>query len=217
MRRIFILLPIAVFLLLILFCQTEEAQQYPNSEEHDWVQNHFFDVLEELLPIEKSNVGYRSYRDLYTEVLEYSFVFNKERKENRNIIMVTVRIADTVSVYDQMMTLHRKNPTETIDSIKSKLKVSTRHFDDKSCAAVKLLYDEFYKFNVPMMSAKDRSEQNRNYVTITLHPMIHTFDAVISDGDLKLTISEDKHPFVVWANKARRSFEKCQPTKLGSS
>jgi hypothetical protein len=191
----------------LLFCQASEAQEYPNQEEHDWVGKHFFGVLEEFLPIEESDLGYRSYRDLYTDVLEYSFAFNQDWKEKR--ISVVVRMADSVSLYDQMMALHQKNPSESIESIKTKLKVKEWRGDDKACPAVKSLYDEFYKLSLPMLTAKDRAEQAKGIVTITLHPTVHIFKAGISGGNLRLALTEQEHPFTVWANKARRNLDKC--------
>lgn len=200
------LLTAALFLCL-LFCHSGEAQEYPRQEEHDWVGKHFFGVLEEFLPIEESDLGYRSYRDLYTNVLEYSFAFDRDLNEKR--IGVVVRTADSVSLYDQIMALHRKNPSESIEIIKTKLRVKEWRSDDKACPALKSLYDEFYKLDLPMMTAKDRAEQAKGSVNITLHPTMHIFKAAISGGNLNLVLTEQEHPFVVWVIKARRTMEKC--------
>lgn len=209
-QKLTILIVITIFIPL-LFSQSGEAQEYPSQEDHDWVGKHFFSVLKEFFPIEKSDLGYRSYRDLYTDVLEYSFNFNHDWKEKR--ISVVLRMADSVSIYDQIMTLHRKNGSEPIETIKAKLKVKERFVDDRSCREVKILYDEFYRLNLLMETSEDRAQRAKGSVNITLHPEVHTFEAIISGGNLKLVITEDKHPFVIWAKKARRSFERCQPAK----
>ena len=207
MRLNSIKLVVVAISLCLLSYQSSEAQEYPSEADHDWVGSHFFKVLEEFLPVEESDLGYRSYRDLYTDVLEYSFAFNQDWKEKR--VNAVVRIADTVSLYDQMMVLHRKNPSETVEGIKTKLKVKERRLDDKSCPAVKSSYDEFYRLNLLMMTAKDRAEQAKGTVTITLHPTVHIFKAGISGGNLRLALREHEHPFVRWAHKTKRAFEKC--------
>lgn len=193
----------------ILACRPCAAQQYPSVEEHDWVSGHFFSILDEFLPIGESGaLSYRSYRDLYTDVLEYSFIFSQDWGERRTDVVV--RMADSISLYDQIMALHRKNPSESIKSLKTKLKVKERRFDNKSCPAVKSLYDEFYRLNLPMLTAKERAERARGVATITLHPMVHTFRAYISGGNMRLVLTEDEHPFVIWAEKTRRILEKCE-------
>jgi hypothetical protein len=108
-----------------------------------------------------------------------------------------------------MMILHRKNPSETIEIIKAKLKVKEWRLDDKSCPAVKSSYDEFYRLNLPLLTAKDRAEQAKGAVTITLHPTVHIFKASISGGNLRLALTEQEHSFVRWANKTRRALGKC--------
>jgi hypothetical protein len=206
------LITLTIFICL-LFCQPSKAQEYPSQEEHDWVSSHLFDVLEEFLPIEEADLGYRSYRDLYTDVLEYSLVFNRDWKGKR--VSVVVRMADSVSLYDQIMALHRKNPSESIKSIKTKLKVKEWRYDAKACLAVESLYDGFYRLNLAMLTAKDRAEQAKGIVTITLHPTVHIFKASISGGNLRLALTEQEHPFVIWANKARRALERCATSKRG--
>lgn len=195
----------------VVFCNVSLAQDYPSQEEHEWVSKNFFAVLKEFLPIQNSDLGYRSYKDVHTDVLEYSFSFEHDWKEKRT--SVVVRKADSASIYDQIMTLHGKNPLDSIDSIKAKLKVKKIYFNQGSCPEVKTLYDEFYRLNLSMMSAKDRLERSKGSVTITLHPVVHTFEASISGGNLRLVLTDEDHSFVVWAGKTRRVFERCRPAK----
>jgi len=203
---------VAAFCLCVLSPQSNEAQEYPSQEEHNWVGSHFFGIMEGFLPIEESDLGYRSYRDLYTDTLEYSFAFDQNWKEKR--VNVVVKMADSVSLYDQMMMLHRKNPSDTIEIVKTKLKVKEWGLDDKSCLAVKSSYDEFYRLNLLMMTAQDRAEQAKGIETITLHPTVHIFKARISGGNLRLALTDQGHPFVRWANETRRAFEKCAMNKV---
>lgn len=184
--------------------------QPPSEEEFDWVGERFFPVFEELFPIEEGlgySLGYRSYRDLYTDELEYSFVFNRDPR-NQDLTAV-LRIADSASIYDQIMNLHRKDKTASIDAIKPKLKVKEWRFSDKTCPTVRRQYDEFYRLSLQTLSAKDRAEQAKGVATIILHPRVHIIKADISGGDVRMVLSDPQHPFVRWAERTKRALEKC--------
>ena len=177
-------------------------------DDWDWVNKHFFTVLEELMPVRERlgfSLGYRSYRDLHTSETEFSFVFNRVLQEK--YISVIVRQPAARSLYDQVMVAHRNNPNETIETIKKQLTLKEQRFSEQTCRAVRTQYDEFYRLTLPMLSIRDR--QAKGEFTITLHPRVHTFKADISGGSLQLVIVEDDHPFVSWANRTRRALEHC--------
>jgi hypothetical protein len=202
LKRIF-----TAILFLIIVSHTSFAQE---QEDWDWVNKHFFSALEEFMPIEERlgfSLGYRSYRDLHTYELEYSFVFNRILQEK--YLTMTVRQPDSISLYDQIMALHRRNPNESIESIKKQLKVKEDHFSEQTCPAVRKQYDDFYRLTLPMLSARDRAVQAKGEFTITLHPRVHTFKADISGGRIELVITEQDHPFVSWAKKTRQALEGC--------
>ncbi len=201
---------ILAVLCLCLFAYQPCRAQYPSQEEHDWVGKRFFPILEQLLPIEERlgySLGYRSYRDLHAEELEYSFVFNRILQEK--YITVIVRMADSVSLYDQIMTLHRKHPSVNIETLKPQLKIKEWRLSEEICPAVRRQYDEFYGLSLQMLSARDKAEQAKGEFTITLHPRVHIFKVDISGGSMELHLSESEHQFVRWAERTRRAFEVC--------
>lgn len=153
------------------------------------------------------SLGYRVYRDLYTDELEYSFVFNRILQER--YITVTVRMADSVSLYDQMMALHRRNPNANIETIKPQLRIREWRLSEEICPAVRRQYDAFYRLSLPMLSARERAERARGVETIVLHPRVRIFKADISGGSIELVITNSEHPFAVWAERTRRAFEAC--------
>ncbi|HYX71877.1 MAG TPA: hypothetical protein VE732_03845 [Nitrososphaera sp.] len=210
LRQIYFILVAAC--LCLLTYQPCRAQT-PTEEEFDWVNQHFYTVLEELLPIKERlgfSLGYRSYRDLYTDELEYSFGFNRIIQEK--YLTVVVRMPDSVSLYDQIMSLHRKNPSESIESIKSKLKIKEWRLSEEKCPAVRRQFDAFYRLNLEMLSAKDRAEQARGSYTITLHPRVDTFYADISGGDMQLELTDSGHSYVRWAKSTQSALEICAKT-----
>jgi hypothetical protein len=192
----------------ILVCSPCNGQ-HPSQEQHDWVGERFFSVFEELFPIERSSIGYRSYRDLYTDELEYSFVFNSLWRERRYVVNAVVRVADSVSLYDQIMALHRRNPNESIESIKGQLRIRERILSEEDCPAVRSQYDEFYRLRLVIQTARDRADVARGRETIILHPRVHIFRADISGGRMNLILAGSDHPFVRWAEGTRVALENC--------
>lgn len=187
--------------------------QAQTQEDFDWVNKHFFSVLEELMPIEPRlgySLGYRSYRDLHTSEPEFSFVFNRVLQQK--FITLTVRQPEGISLYDQIMIAHRNNSNEPIENIKKHLKIKEQLLSEHTCRAVRTQFDEFYRLTLRMLSARDRREQSKGEFTITLHPRVHMFKADISGGSLKVVIGEDDHPFVRWANRTRKAVENCSST-----
>jgi len=120
-----------------------------------------------------------------------------------------LRKADSVSIYDQIMALHTKNPEENVDTFMKQLKVNERHLSEATCPAVRRQYDRFYELVLPMLSADDRAAQARGEYSITLHPRVHTFQAHISGGTLHLIIGRQDHPFAVWATETLSALENC--------
>jgi len=198
-----------VFLLLgSLACPGQEQEQ----KDWTWVNEHFSSVLEEVMPMRERlgffSIAYRSRRDLYTDELEVSIVFNEDFQEK--YLTAVLREADSVSIYDQIMALHAKNPTESIEDIKKQLKVKELRFSEKTCPVLRREYDKFYKLTLSMRSSDDRAARAAGKYVITLHPRVHTFRADISGGSLEVVLSQQDHPFVVWAAQVRSTLEACR-------
>ena len=187
----------------------QQAQQYPSQADFDWVDSRFHAVLEQLLLVAArlgDSLGYRSVRELHTEELEYAFLFNRERSKP---ITATVVIPDTVSLYDQIMALHRKNPRTIIDAMVPLLKIKRWQMSETTCPAVRKEYDRFYELALVMRSSKDREEEATGQVTIRLHPRAHLFKADISGGRIDLVLTDPEHPYVKWAEETQRALEGC--------
>ncbi|MDX2042651.1 MAG: hypothetical protein SF097_15625 [Acidobacteriota bacterium] len=195
------------FHLVTFICALALPASAQTQQDWDWVNKHFYDVLNELMPFDDYSLGYRSYRDLYTNELERSFFFNGDPfYQNLN---ATFRIADKVSVYDQMMELHRKKPTTTISEIKANLKIKEWQFSQSSCPAIKTQFEKFFRLSLEMMSSKERSDREAGVGTIALHPRIHSFNARITGGHLNLTITFGDHPFASWAEETFQALNSC--------
>jgi hypothetical protein len=183
-----------------LFFQAPPASQEPSDADWDWVNARFGAVLRELLPFpsEPGNyIAFRSYRDLYPEVLEFSFVISSAADGKLSAI---VRVPDGISIYKQIMTLHRQNPTATIEAIKQSLKIKEWSTSDGSCPTLRQRYRGFQhlRFTAPEIDI------------IVLHPMIYQFKVSGGGGDMDLVTFNNKHPLVSWAGDTRSAFEACK-------
>lgn len=196
-------------LLLLAACLSLLSWQPCRAQEdtdRKWVNDNFQDVLNELLPLGEPALGYRSYEDERTQLVEFSLIFEYGKNGRLNVI---VRQADSISLHDQMAALHRNNPSESIESIKKKLKVKAWHLDDSSCPPLKAAYESYFRLNLQMQSAKRRAELAKGTITLTLDPTIHSFRSVVSGGFMYLEITDSRHPFAFWARKTRAAIEKC--------
>lgn len=204
-----------VFSFVVLFFVFAQPVKAQSQDDWVWVNKHFYNVLDQLMPFDSHVLGYRSYRDLYTDELEYSFFFDGQAiSQNLN---VTFRIADKTSIYDQIMKLHRRNPAATISEIKPNLKIKEWQFSESSCPAIKTQFEKFFRLSLEMMSSKERSDREAGVGTIALHPRIHSFNAQITGGHLNLAITFGDHPFAIWAVETFQALSSCanktNPTK----
>jgi hypothetical protein len=194
-----------------LACQPCLAQTAEQDER--WVHEHFSEVLRKALPNDEGagwRVGFTINRDLYTEVLEYSCIFKESWPESPQAdLVVVVRMADSKSIYDQLMTLHREHPAASVEQIRSKLRIKEWQLTEKSCPAARERYSAFYQLNLPVLSAKDRASFARGRIDIILHPLIYNLHAVISGGDVELSLAGKEHPFVKWADRTRAQLDAC--------
>src|SRR6266404_5047795 len=100
----------------------------PTEADWQWMSENYSPAFERLFPLRKTSglyVAYRSHRDLYTDVLEYSFVLGYGPKSDGprlEPLSAHVRRADSVSMFNQMMKMHRGNPTEKAVHFETKIR-----------------------------------------------------------------------------------------------
>jgi len=107
---------------LLLYLSVAGSLSAQSSADWDWMSSHFDKALHDLFPMDErygGYVAYRSHRDLYTDLREYSFVIGTENSDtvsgSPRFLSAQVREAESASVYDQMMALHRRFPNRSAD------------------------------------------------------------------------------------------------------
>jgi len=194
-----------VLLLILLLCLSTRLSSQ-NDEEWNWINEHFGPALSELMPIQQSSgfyVAYRSHRDYQTSILEYSFVIGYDPNENgpglQEYLSAHVRIADSLSIHDQMMKMHSSNPQEDAANIQKQVKLKTWDFTQKTCPAIQRQFDKFQvlRFGTPVFDQ------------IVFHPLVHTFHIQAGMGNMDLVLTDEGHPLVKWALETRHALEAC--------
>lgn len=178
---------------------TRSPSSQEEEEVHDWVQSNFAAVLEEYLPLQLQGEGiaHRSTRDLYTDVLEYSFVLQRDFSARRR--SAVVRLANSRSVHDQMFLLRIEDPSITLEQVKARIRVNEWTVLDTDCPAVGTAMDNFWKAKV----LRGRED------VIILHPMVYEFHVWSMTMKANVTITDDEHPWAQWATETRARLQTC--------
>jgi hypothetical protein len=188
------------------------GQREPLSDaDWDWVNTVYERVLEKALPIDGQGgffLGYRQNRDYRVEELERSFLYNWTVQ--KNFLTATVAKADSVSLYDQLVTLRRRGERSTDAEVLAPLiRLRQWRFSETTCPAIRVQHDRFYRLRLDMRSEKERRELADGVISISLHPLIHHFRADISGGTVDLVVTDQTHEYVKWAEETLRALDVC--------
>jgi hypothetical protein len=193
----------AALLLSLCASRTVSAQ---SSADWDWMSNHFDKAFHDLFPLHERYgvyVAYRSHRDLHTDVPEYSFVIGPENSDTVSglprYLAAHVREAESASVYDQMMALHREFPNRSADDIQNDVRVRKWKLTEMNCPAVKAQFSKFQQLRLGPPQ----------FDVVILHPLIHEFRIQAGGGDMEVSLYDDENSFVPWAVETRHALELC--------
>ena len=203
---------IAVFLCLAGFVSWYGTRKLNSQTETEWrwTNKQFGPVLDALMPLQRAGGGvyvtYRANRDYVTSVPEYWFLIGREPNEGgyglHPYLSAHVRIAQSVSVYDQLMAIHREEPAvEDTTNLQKRVKLQTSDFTEMNCPAIKDQMDKLKRLSAKLPAVDGDF--------IIIHPMIHAFYIDGSDGDVRMFLADDENPLVKWALETRRALEAC--------
>jgi len=191
--------------ILLSFC-VGASLSAQSSADWDWMSNHFDKALHDFFPIDERNgvyVAYRSHRDLYTDVPEYSFVIGPENSDTISglprYLAAHVREAKSASVHDQMMALHRKFPSRSADDIQKDVHVTKWKMTEMNCPAIKAQFSKFQQLRLAPPQ----------FDVVILHPLIHEFRIRAGGGDIEVALYDDENSLVPWAIETRHALELC--------
>jgi hypothetical protein len=100
--------------LLIGFATSEQRVGAQTNADWDWANKQFGPVLNALMPLGRTEglyIVYRAHRDYRTDVPEYWFLIGRDANERgyglHDYLSAHIRFAQTISIYDQLMGMHR--------------------------------------------------------------------------------------------------------------
>jgi len=171
-----------------------------------WVFSHFNSVLKTLLPIdngEDEHIGYRVAYDFLVDAAEYSFVIEHTplipREGSPDVVRAYVRMADTNSIYRQMLEAHASHPQDDLAAIERGIRLRTWKLSEATCPAIRLRFAAFQEihFKAPRLSA------------IRLDVPTYEIEARSGAERMKLSLDDSRDPAVVWASETADAFAKC--------
>jgi hypothetical protein len=172
----------------------------------DWMRSHFDKALHDLFPIGERYgvyVAYRSHRDLHTDVPEYSFMIGPENARTVSgvprYLAADVQEAESRSVYDQMMTLHRRFPDRSADDIQKDVHVKKLKLTEMNCPAIKAQFSKLQQLHLDLPQ----------FDVLIIHPLIHEFRIRAGGGEMEIALHDDKNSLVQWAIETRHALEQC--------
>ena len=191
---------------LLLYLSVAGSLSAQSSADWDWMSSHFDKALHDLFPIDErygGYVAYRSHRDLYTDVREYSFVIGTENSDtvsgSPRFLSAQVREAESASVYDQMMALHRRFPNRSADDIQKDVLVKKWKLTEMNCPAITAQFSKFQQLRLALPQ----------FDVVILHPLIHEFRIRAGGGDMDVALYDDENSLVPWAIETRHALELC--------
>lgn len=179
-----------------------------------WMTQNYGPALDALMPIRERvgmHVSYRSHHDLYMNVIEYSFVVGYDRNPEglglQRDLSAHVKMADAISIFDQMLKLHTDNPREEASSIQQKVRLKVWDLTERMCPAIKTQFREFQavRFGPP------------RFDVVVVDPLIREFAIQTGAGDMYLSLVDDRDPLVAWGLRTRQALEMCEAEEDRSS
>jgi hypothetical protein len=132
---------IAILLIPLPFFSRSSEPPFSQADS-DWTYKHFYPVLDELMPMQGTAGSYVVYRGhSESDVPEYWFAIgydpNQDGHGSQKYLSAHIRIADTRSIFGQIMRAHRSEPRDDIASIQKRIKLRTFELNEMTCPAMK--------------------------------------------------------------------------------
>jgi hypothetical protein len=208
-----------VFLLLLLASGSAVSSSSATQtiKDWEWTDKNWKIVVNELLPMKGKPGYYVTYRATQSlhgpdEKPEYYFRLGFDRSDQtpglNDYVSAHVRTTDSVSIYAQIMDMHRKNPTRSWQNIRASITLKSLDFTEMECPAVRKEFRDFQDLRYgPPYTNPDQME-------FMVDPAVFEFHVDATTGQADITLYEHTHPLVVWAMKTQRELEACASEKV---
>jgi hypothetical protein len=173
----------------------------PNDADRAWVQKVFPVALDQFFPVEHAEgdfLAVRSHQEGLNEVPEYSFAL--EDTQDAHALHATVHEAEGASLFDQLLTLHAKDPSKSYADLKPELKVQEWKLSVAECPVLATQLAAYE--NIQFVRPRDDDE-------VAEHPILYEFHESIGGGDSEAVEYVESRAFPKWANATRKALDAC--------
>jgi hypothetical protein len=171
------------------------------TDDHSWADKNFISAFDEFFPIKQAQgdfIAARAHRDGVNDLPEFSVVI--ENTDNSPTIRGILREAQGAPLYQQLATLHAKDPAKPYDQLKQELKVQAWNFSADQCPAVAAQYKAFE--NITFVRPRDDDAEDE-------HPIMYQFHESVGGGDSEVMEYVESRAFPKWANATHKAFDAC--------
>jgi len=174
--------------------------------DRSWADKHFMAAFDEFFPIEHAEgdfIAVRAHRD---GVPEFSVVL--ENTQTPHAIRGILREAQSAPLYQQLLALHAKDPSQPYEQLKQDLKIQEWKFSAEQCPAVAAQFQAFT--NIQFVRPRDDDAEDE-------HPILYQFHESVGGGDSEVLESLESRSFPKWANETRKALDACAAAAPQSS
>lgn len=186
---------------------SSSAASQPQSDS-DWMGKAFAAAFDDFFPIQHGEgdfIAVRTHRDGTNDLPEFSIVL--EDTQSARAIHAILREAQGSSLYQQLATMHAKDPSKSYQELKPELKVQTRNFTADQCPAIAAQLKAFN--NIQFVRPRDDDP-------IAEHPILYQFHESVDGGDSEVTEFVETRAFPKWANETHHALDACAASASGN-
>jgi hypothetical protein len=204
---------LSVALFLAILCPRvsfSRDESYDKRASREWAK-----LVDRLFPQkpDDSLVAYRIVDEAWRTFPEYSFSLGMNGTQNGRTpageIVADVREANGGSIYLQIASLHRRNPSLGTDAILKLLVVSRFRLSEKDCPAIRTQFENFEQLRIVPLQFRG----------IILDASSIDFWITAGDGNMLISMNAQSnsqdYPLIAWANETRRRLDSCHARLIG--
>jgi hypothetical protein len=200
-----LLFSFAILCLGIVPSHPTASQTQPDS---GWMGKTFAAAFDEFFPIQHGEgdfIAVRAHRDATNDLPEFSIAL--EDTQNARAIHATLREAQGSSLYQQLASLHAKEPAKSYQELKPDLKVHSWNLTGDQCPAIAAQLKAFN--HIQFVRPRDDDP-------VAEHPILYQFHESVDGGDSEVTEFVETRAFPKWANETHHALDACAASAPGN-
>jgi hypothetical protein len=180
---------------------TARSGHSENAADRQWTDKHFLTAFEDFFPIRHGQgdfIAVRAHQNGSHEAREFSFIIDNTQDAHK--IAGTIREAESASLYQQLLTLHRRDPSKSYADLKPELNVRAWNLTVADCPAVLAQFTAFE--NIRFVRPRDDQEVEEN-------PILYEVDETVAGGSSEVVEFIPTRAIPLWANQTRTALLAC--------